>query len=111
MVQEYAMESLTKLIQPTERKTQIRETSADVAVRTGLPYNLSSLNKVNCIVVVLWHTCCNSKDVQVEYYVLGREADCCKQIVCSLANLNFLVSSCRLSVLIKCHNNDCCSIP
>ena len=75
------------------------------------PQNLGSFDKVNCIVIVLWQSSCDSKDVDVKNDVLWREIALFRQdLVGPLAYPYFIVGSSGLALFIKGHYNDCCSI-
>ena len=106
VVQEHTMESLSQLIEAPKGKTQVREATAHLGMGTLLTDDLSSLDKIDRVVVMFDHSCGDRQDIQVKNDVLRWEANLDQELVGSAADLDLFLSTCSLTRLIKCHHDD-----
>jgi len=58
-----------------------------MTVRTFLAHSLGCLDEIDTVSIVLWHSCGNGKDVQIEDDISWREADLFgEQLISTLSN-------------------------
>ena len=82
-----------------------------MAVRALLPDSGGCLNEVHSIVIVLFHTCCDSKNVQVKDDVLWQEFELLSEyLVSTLRDSNLFIGIGSLTLLIEGHHNHCSTI-
>jgi hypothetical protein len=78
---------------------------------TYLSHNFSSFNEIHSIIIMLWHTSCNCKDIQIKNDIFWWKPYLFSQnFKSSLRNLNFSINFSCLSLFIKSHNNNSSSI-
>ena len=105
MIEECGMHRLTNFIVPSERERDIAHAAADLRTREIFLYPLNCIDVVNCIVVVLFDTCCNSEDIRIKNDVMRVKADFIYEyVICSFTDLYLSFKSIRLAIFVKCHD-------
>mmetsp|Transcript_26852 Transcript_26852/g.37750 ORF Transcript_26852/g.37750 Transcript_26852/m.37750 type:complete len:207 (-) Transcript_26852:40-660(-) len=99
------MDRFTNLHHTTESKRQVRNTTTNLHIRTYFFDCLHSIDKVNTVVRVLFHTSTNSQHIRIEHNVFRWETNFVHQnIVRTLANTDFFRFCCSLTFFVKGHH-------
>ncbi|CNV29953.1 Uncharacterised protein [Salmonella enterica subsp. enterica serovar Bovismorbificans] len=111
VVEEYRVDSLTYRVVAAEREGHVRHAAGDQRVRQLAFDVFTSADKVLRVVVVLFNTGGDGKDIRVEDDVFRREAHLFSQNpVRPTANLDFTLAGIGLPLLIKSHHHHCGAI-
>ena len=74
--------------------------------------SFSGLDKINCVIIMLFNACGYRKNIRVKNNILWRETNFINQYaVRARANFKFSIRGVSLTLLIKSHDNNGCSIP
>ncbi len=106
VVEEYRVNSFTYRVVAAEREGNVRHAAGNQRVRQLAFDVLTGADKVLRVVVVLFNTGGDGKDIRVEDDVFRREAHLFgENFVGSAANLNFAFAGVGLSLLVKSHHH------
>src|SRR3954471_12129971 len=101
------MDCFAHMIISPKRKRYITYTSTYFSKRHFLFNFTRCFYKVNCIIVMLFYTSCNRKNVWVENNILWIEVNLLGQyFISSFADINFPLPGIGLASFVKSHNNN-----
>ena len=111
MIEKHRVHCLAYIVVATERERQVAHATAHMRSWQICLYPVDCLNKVDSIVVVLFHARSYGKHVGVEYYIERIHAHLlCKKFVGTCCNFNASFVSSGLSYFVKAHNHHGCTI-
>ena len=106
VIQEYGVHSLADIVVSSERETKVAHTSAHVCSRQIVVNPFCSADKVECISIVLLHTCGNSQHIGVKNYVEWVHSHLfCQYLIRTLSYLYASLVGCGLSFFVKAHHH------
>ncbi len=106
MVQKHGVNGFPRWVIATERKTDVGYAARNLSVGQILFDPTSGIDEINGVVVMLFNTSGDGKNIGVKNNIFRRESDfICQQSVCTLANFNFAFIRIRLTFFIKSHHD------
>ena len=72
MKQEHTMYGFPNVFITAERKRNIAYTATHFGKRHRLLYFTGCLNKIYCIIIMLFNTCCNGKNIGIKNNILRK---------------------------------------
>ena len=106
VIQERRVHRLAHAIVAAKTERNIRDAAAHLRVRQVRLDPSRRIDKVDRVVVVLFHACGNGQDIRIEDDVFGRKSDLVhKDLVGPLANANLVFETRGLPLLIKRHHH------
>src|SRR6187401_247737 len=101
------MHGFTYMIGAPEGKRKIADAATYSCQWHQLFYLFGRFNKIYCVIIMLFQTGSNSKNVWIKNYILRIKAYFfCKYFIGTMRYLNFFFFCISLAVFIKCHNDD-----
>ncbi len=105
VIQEDGVNGLTYRIVAAERERHVTDAAGDRGVGAVLPDPARGVNKVHCVVVVLFNAGGNGKDVGVENNVGRVETDAGQHVIGAFADFGFAFEGICLAVFVKGHHH------